>query len=88
VGRAWPQARVQRCAVHKLRNLESKAPKHALAEVRADFHRIVYAESAATAHAAYAAFERKWTRLCSSVVRSLHESGEELLTFFQFPESQ
>jgi transposase-like protein len=88
VGLVWPEARVQRCAVHKLRNLERKAPKHALAEVRADFHRIVYAESAATARAAYAAFERKWTRLCSGVVRSLHEGGEELLTFFQFPESQ
>jgi putative transposase len=46
VGLIWPEARVQRCAVHKLRNLERKAPKHALAEVRADFHRIVYAESA------------------------------------------
>jgi hypothetical protein len=30
--------------VHKLRNLERKAPKHAVAEIRADFHRIVYAE--------------------------------------------
>jgi hypothetical protein len=29
--------------VHKLRNLERKAPKHALAEIREDFHRIVYA---------------------------------------------
>jgi transposase-like protein len=37
----WLEARVQRCAVHKLRNLERKASKHALAEIRADFHRIV-----------------------------------------------
>ena len=61
VGLVWPQALVQRCGVHKLRNLERKAPKHALAEIRADFHRIVYAESAAAARGAYAAFERKWT---------------------------
>ena len=27
----------------ELRNLERKAPKHALAEIRDDFHRIVYA---------------------------------------------
>lgn len=40
VGLVWPEARVQRCAVHKLRNVERKAPKHALAEIRADFHRI------------------------------------------------
>src|SRR4030095_5740369 len=41
VGLVWPQALVQRCCVHKLRNLERKAPKHALAEIRADFPRIV-----------------------------------------------
>jgi transposase-like protein len=88
VGLVWPEARVQRCAVLKLRNLERKAPKHALAEVKADFHRIVYAESAAAARAAYTAFERRWTPRCPGVFRSLHEGGEELLTFFQFPKSQ
>jgi len=46
VGEVWPRAAVQRCCVHKLRNLERKAPKHALAEIRDDFHRIVYAASA------------------------------------------
>jgi len=88
VGLVWPRALVQRCCVHKLRNLERKAPKHALAEIRADFHRIVYAESAAAARAAYTAFERKWTPRCPGVVRSLQEGGEELLTFFQFPRRQ
>lgn len=88
VGLVWPEARVQRCAVHKLRNLNRKAPKHALAEIRADFHRIVYAETAASARAAYGAFERKWRPRCPGVIRSLQEGGEELLTFFQFPRSQ
>jgi transposase-like protein len=84
----WPQARVQRCAVHKLRNLERKAPKHALAELRADFHRIVYAESLAAARSAFSAFEPKWRARCPGVVRSLQEGGEELLVFFEFPKSQ
>jgi putative transposase len=88
VGLGWPAAVVQRCCVHKLRNLARKAPKHALAEIRADFHRISYAESVAAARAAYAAFERKWTPRCPGVVRSLQEGGEELLTFFQFPKRQ
>jgi transposase-like protein len=30
VGEVWARAAVQRCCVHKLRNLERKAPKHAL----------------------------------------------------------
>jgi hypothetical protein len=46
--------------VHKLRNLARKAPKDALAEIRDDFHRIVYATSADAARIAYAAFERAW----------------------------
>src|SRR5438309_1748102 len=52
VGEVWPQAAVQRCCVHKLRNLERKAPKHVLAEIRDDFHRIAYATSADAARAA------------------------------------
>ena len=88
VGKAWPQAGVQRCAVHKLRNLERKAPKHALAELRDDFHRIVYATSADAARIAYAGFERTWAKRCQGVVTSLREGGDELLTFFTFPRAQ
>jgi transposase-like protein len=75
VGLVWPQTLVQRGGVHQLRTLERKAPQHALAELRADFHRIVYAESAAAARTAYAAFERKWTPSCPGVVHSLQEGG-------------
>ena len=88
VGHAWPQAAVQRCCVHKLRNLERKAPKHALAELRQDFHRIVYATSGDSARAAYTTFERKWTKRCPGVARSLAEGGDELLTVFRFPTAQ
>ncbi len=88
VGLVWPRAAVQRCCVHKLRNLERKAPKHALAEIRDDFHRIVYATNADDARSAYAAFERTWTKRCPGVVTSLREGGDELLTFFRFPKAQ
>ena len=67
---------------------ERKAPKHALADIRGDFHRIVYAASADAARAAYAAFEHTWSKRCSGVVTSLREGGEELRTFFRFPRSQ
>jgi putative transposase len=84
----WPAALVQRCCVHKLRNLERKAPKHALGELRDDFHRIVYAASGDAARAEVSAFERKWARRCPGVVRSLQEGSPELLTFFTFPRAQ
>jgi transposase-like protein len=84
----WPKADVQRCAVHKLRNLERKAPKHAREEIAADFHAIVYAENEAAARVAWSSFEKKWKVRCPGVVRSLAEGGDELLTFFRYPKGQ
>src|SRR5712692_10368469 len=88
VGLVWPRAAVQRCCVHKLRNLTRKAPKHALDEIRDDFHRIVYAANADAARAAYTAFERAWSKRCPGVATSLREGGAQLLTFFRFPRAQ
>jgi putative transposase len=88
VSEVWPRAAVQRCCVHKLRNLERKSPKHALAEIRDDFHRIAYAASAEAARSAYVRFERVWAKRCPGVVASLREGGDELLTFFTFPKAQ
>ncbi len=88
LGRTWPATAIQRCAVHKLRNLERKAPKHALDELREDFHRIVYAASGEAGRTAYSAFERKWAKRGPGVVRSLQDGGQELLTFFAFPKGQ
>src|SRR5947208_104147 len=88
LGRLWPATAVQRCCVHKLRNVERKAPKHALDELREDFHRIVYAASGEAGRTAYTAFERKWAKRCPGVIRSLQDGGGELLTFFTFPKAQ
>src|SRR5439155_2923181 len=84
----WSKTPVQRCAVHKLRNLERKAPKHALAEVKADFHEIVYAESEAAARKAHAPFVSQWKSRCPGVVKSLEEAGDELFTMYRFPKQQ
>ena len=87
-GEVWARAAVQRCCVHKLRNLERKAPKHVLDELRADFHRIVYAASTEVARAAWTMFERTWGKRCPGIVKSLQEGSAELLTFFSFPKAQ
>jgi putative transposase len=84
----WSKIPVGRCAVHKLRNIQRKAPKHALDEINADFHCIVYAESEAAARGAYKDFVAKWKKSCPAAVRSLDEAGDELLTFYRFPKSQ
>ncbi len=86
--RVWPGVPRQRCTVHKLRNLEAKAPQHAHAELREDYHRIVYAQDRAAATRAHQAFLGKWRKRSPAVATSLEEAGEELLTFYAFPPSQ
>jgi putative transposase len=88
VEKNWPGVEVQRCTVHKLRNLERHTPRHALEEVKSDYHRIINAESFEEGSKAYRAFVVKWKKLAPKVVVSLEEAGEELLTFYRFPNSQ
>jgi transposase-like protein len=88
VEKHWPGIKVQRCAVHKLRNLERHVPRHALEEVKSDYHRIVQAESLDQARKAYREFVLKWKKSAPKVVASLEEASEELLTFYSFPSSQ
>jgi transposase-like protein len=88
VDKNWPGIEVQRCTVHKLRNLERHVPRHALEEVKSDYHRIIQAESLEQARKAYREFVLKWKKLAPKVVVSLEEAGEELLTFYGFPNSQ
>lgn len=84
----WPSVLVQRCTVHKLRNLENHAPRHAVEQIKSDYHKIVYAESLEQSHKAQRDFISKWTKLVPKVVVSLEEAGDELLTFYRFPNSQ
>jgi transposase-like protein len=86
--RQWPGIAIQRCTVHKLRNLEAKTPVRFREELREDYRRMIYAESAAHVQKARAAFIRKWKLRCPAVIVSLDEAGDELFTFLQFPPSQ
>lgn len=81
----WPGAGVQRCTIHKLRNLLDHCPRHAHAELRRDYHRIAYARDGLVAREAYDAFLTKWSRLCPAVAKSLEEAGTKLLTFYELP---
>ena len=88
VERTWPAAAIQRCTVHKLRNLLTHAPRRLHDELRDDYHAIVFAEDGAAARRAYLAFIKQWTKGCPGAVTSLEEAGAELLTFFRYPRSQ
>jgi len=78
---------VQRCTTHKLENLRTHCPRHAQAEMKRDYHRLLYAADGLAARAAYDAFVKKWATLCPAVAKSLEEAGLELLTFYDFPKA-
>ncbi|MBW8765688.1 MAG: IS256 family transposase [Geodermatophilales bacterium] len=84
----WDDVPVQRCAVHKERNLLAHAPKHLHEEVKADFHDMVHAKGKAEVLAKRKAFLAKWGLRCRAVAESLDEAGERLFTFLRYPPEQ
>jgi transposase-like protein len=84
----WDDVPVQRCTVHKERNLLAHAPKHLHDEIKADFNDMVHAKSAAAVLAKRKAFLAKWKLRCRPVATSLEEAGERLFTFVRYPPEQ
>jgi transposase-like protein len=84
----WPTIPVQRCTVHKHRNLLAHAPKKLHEELSADYTDMIYAKSAAEVQGKRKAFLRKWKLKCRAVADSLEEAGDRLFTFLRYPESQ
>lgn len=79
---------IQRCTVHKHRNLLAHAPKHMHDELTEDYRDMVYADSAAEVERRRKAFLRKWRLKCRAVADSLEEAGARLFTFTRLDPSQ
>jgi putative transposase len=84
----WADVPVQRCTVHKLRNLLAHVPERLREEVAADFNDMVYATTAEEVAVRRKAFLRKWRLKCRAVANSLEEAGDRLFTFTRLPPSQ
>src|ERR687883_1576683 len=84
----WPTVPTQRCTVHKHRNLLAHAPERLHDELTADYHDMIYAESAPEIEARRKSFLRKWRLKCAAVATRLEEAGGELFTFTRLPKSQ
>ena len=84
----WTEAPVQRCTVHKHRNLLAHAPDRLHEEVSADDNDIIYANTRQEIEAKRKVFLRKWRLKCRAVADSLEEAGDRLFTFARFPQSQ
>jgi transposase-like protein len=84
----WEDIPVQRCTVHKERNLLAHAPKHLHDEVKADFNDLMHAKTAEEVLAERKAFLTRWKLRCRPVATSLEEAGERLFTFLRYPPDQ
>jgi putative transposase len=84
----WGDLPVQRCTVHKERNLLAHAPQHLHDEIKADFNDMMHAKTAAEVVAKRKAFLSRWKLRCRPVAMSLEEAGERLFTFLRYPPEQ
>ena len=84
----WLDAPVQRCTVHKHRNLLAHAPERLHEEISNDYRDMIYAATRQEVEARRKAFIRKWRLKCRAVADSLEEAGDKLFTFTRFPPSQ
>ena len=84
----WPDAPVQRCTVHKHRNLLAHAPKRLHGELTEAWRDMIHAETAAEVEARRRALLRKWRLKCRAVADSLDEAEDRLFTFTRLPPGQ
>ena len=79
---------IQRCTVHKHRNLLAHAPRHMQDELSEDYRDMIYAGTAAEIETRRKAFLRKWRPKCRAVADSLEEAGDRLFSFTRLDPSQ
>jgi len=88
IAAVWEGVPVQRCTVHKHRNLLAHAPERLHDEVTADYTDMIYAATPTEIAARRKAFLRKWRLKCKPVADSLEEAGDRLFTFTRLSPSQ
>jgi transposase-like protein len=88
IAAVWDGVPVQRCTVHKHRNLLAHAPERLHDEVTADYTDMIYAATPEEIAARRKTFIRKWRLKCKAVADSLEEAGDRLFTFTRLPPSQ
>jgi transposase-like protein len=88
IAAVWDGVPVQRCTVHKHRNLLAHAPERLREEITADYNDMIYAATREEIEKRRKAFIRKWRLKHRAVADSLAEAGDRLFTFTRLPPSQ
>ena len=88
IAAVWDGVPVQRCTVHKHRNLLAHAPERLHEEITADYNDMIYATTREEIETRRKAFIRKWRLKHRAVADSMEEAGERLFAFTRLPPSQ
>jgi putative transposase len=88
IAAVWRDVPVQRCTVHKHRNLLAHAPERLHEEITADYNDMIYAATCEEIADRRKAFIRKWRLKHRAVADSLEEAGDRLFSFTRLPPSQ
>src|SRR5450432_1026406 len=88
IAAVWDSVPVQRCTVHKHRNLLAHAPERLHEEITDDYNEMIYAKTPEEIEKHRKAFIRKWRLKHQAVANSLEEAGYRLFTFTRLPPSQ
>jgi transposase-like protein len=88
IAAVWDGVPVQRCTVHKHRNLLAHAPERLHEEITAGYNDMIYAATPEEIAIRRKAFIRKWKLKHRTVADSLEEAGDRLFTFTRLPPSQ
>jgi transposase-like protein len=88
IAAVWDGVPVQRCTVHKHRNLLAHAPERLHEEITADYNDMIYATTREEIAARRKAFIRKWRLKHRAVADSLEEAGDRLFAFTRLPPGQ
>jgi putative transposase len=88
IAAVWDGVPVQRCTVHKHRNLLAHAPERLHDEITADYNDMIYAATREEIETRRKAFIRKWRLKHRAVADSLEEAGERLFAFTRLPPGQ
>ena len=88
IAAVWDGVPVQRCTVHKHRNLLAHAPERLHEEITADYNDMIYAATREEIETRRKAFIRKWRLKHRAVADSLEEASDRLFAFARLPPSQ
>jgi putative transposase len=88
IAAVWDGVPMQRCTVHKHRNLLAHAPERLHEEITSDYNDMIYAATREEVEKRRKAFIRKWRLKHHAVADSLEEAGDRLFTFTRLPPGQ